>query len=261
MRENTPMCLHTGELNDATQTRVAVIFRQLAEDPMHTLVIKYDTIVRDGDRDEFLKLLHSPEANRTRDFAKFLGDRGMLNYYHKAGYLKPLHIDEVVMTPGNGQRFQLRDVINSINKENGMAPLPTVDQLANLSEASPLSGSQRQELMNHQGHRATAKSILIQAQMLQNEVNKKLESAYAMDPSLRPLALQIPHGLPLDKIMEIPNEDGTTIKLPAVKKEAVKKDSKTKLAEAKVNVRVAKAQTKAAKVAKIVKPVNKNKPV
>lgn len=185
---------HAATLNDGLGTRLIVAYKQLPDAPLKALVIKVDSITSNTDRDELLILAKSPQAQKEKDFINLLSQKNLLTYYHTNKLLEAVDIDSVLMTPGDGQKIPLRQVLDSINAQNGVGPLPTQEQLRNVSQANPNAVQQRAELLNKEGNAAIAKSILAQAKFMQEEVNKKLEQAYNLDPSLRTIGEQIKSG-------------------------------------------------------------------
>jgi hypothetical protein len=181
--------IHAATLKDGHGTRLVVAYKQIPGNPLNALVIKVDSLARTVDRDELLILSKSTEAQREKDFINLLHRKGLLEHFHNSGYLSAVSVDDVLMTPGDGKKIPLRDIVNAINHQQGIADLPTVEEMQHISEANPHAAEIKQELLDTSNKQAIAKSIFFQANMLQEEANRKYEQAFGLDPSLRPQAI------------------------------------------------------------------------
>jgi len=195
--------VHAAETKDGLGTRLIVAYKQIPGNPLRALVIKVDSMTRDVDRDELRNMVTSREAQAERDFINHLHNKKLLNYYHENRYFTDMSIDDVVMTPGNGQKIPLREVINSLNARNGLGQLPTQEEMNNLSQKDPAASMKRDELMQAGSKTAMAKNALIQAKLMQDEVNKKIKQALELDPTVRPIADRILQGLPLEEPIKV----------------------------------------------------------
>lgn len=182
---------HTAETADGLGTRLIVAYKQIPGNPQKALVIKLDSIVSSVDRDILFSLVQSLDAQHAKDFIDVLHTKGLLALYKQKNYFTTIDIDNIVMSPGDGIRLPLRHVIDSINKMNGLAPLPTKAELDSLIDRNPQSDRLREDVTHTRQNAEIAKTILVQAKMLQDEANRKLEEAYRLDPKLRPIAKQI----------------------------------------------------------------------
>lgn len=196
--------MHLATYNNGLGARLVVAYKQILPDkPLTALVINVDKMVKNVDRDELLAMVHSREGAAERNFVDHLHKKGLLSYYHKSGFFEPVSIDNVIMTPGDGQNIPLRDVINALNAQSGVGPLPTQDQMDSLSTANPLASKQREQALNTENNHAVAKSIVVQAKMLMDDVNRKLDEALRLDPSLKTTIAQIRAGKPLTAPIQI----------------------------------------------------------
>ena len=177
---------HLAESADGLGTRYVVAFKQIPGNPSQALVIKMDTIVSAVDKDALVALVWTPGAQHQKDFINVLHDNNLLKHYQQKGYFTAVDIDEVIMTPGDGAKFPLRQVLDAINKQNGIAPVPTADAMAHIIDRNPMADRLREEVTGTQTNASIARSIMLQAKMLQDDVNRKLEEAYNLDPTLRP---------------------------------------------------------------------------
>lgn len=219
--------VHAAELKDNLGTRLIVAYKQIPGSVMNALVIKIDSMTRDVDREELRHMVSSREAQVERDFINILHKKNLLKFYQDNNYFTKVAVDDVVMTPGNGQKIPLRDVINMINQKNGVGPMPTQAELDSLSTKDPLAQQKHNELMQTESKTNIAKNILVEAKLLQDEVKRKINQALSVDPSVKPIADRILQGLPLDQPI--------TVEMPKAKQETATpaKKSRTKKSAAK----------------------------
>ena len=209
--------LHSGVLNDNLGTRVIVAYKQIPDQPLKALIIKIDSMGKNVDRDELNALLQSNDANNEKDFINTIHRKGLLQHYHNSNYFESVSIDQVSMTPNNSTKIPLRHIINEINKQKGVAPLPTDVDLQNISSANPNAVEQKAEVMETENKKGLAKTVYMQAMMLQADADRKFKEAYDLDPSLRPT-----NAVP---------EWSTDVSLPKIPKKVqkVSNNSKTKV--------------------------------
>lgn len=181
------MMRHVGCLKDNPTVRVVVVFKQLPEDPLHALVVFPDRLTRSVDRDELFRMVAGHEGQQHEDFYVALEkENNMLTYYHKQGFLNKVHIDNITMLPQIDKPIALRKLIDDMNANRGLPPLPTNNDLKSISPLNPHAADKREEIVGDQGREAIAKNLLFQARMMQAEVDKKCEEAYSLAPHFRP---------------------------------------------------------------------------
>lgn len=148
----------------------------------------------------------------------------LLTTMHNAGMLQPVPVDNIVMFPLPNQPYPLRKVLESMGRliqpaqqtlQNPYGDpleahtpyavdLPMVDpnDPQFLTEQAPAADAaqtevyaqtdrfnqhvQNQNVDANERNLGIAKNLLIEAQMLESEANRKREQAYAQAPSLRP---------------------------------------------------------------------------
>lgn len=186
--------MHMATLNNGLAVRLVVAYKQIPDAPLKALVINVDKLVKTVDRDELLVMVQSPQAAQEKDFINVLNKKGLLEFYHKAGYFEAVSIDDVIMAPDAATRIPLRTVINEMNKMNGVGPLPTPEQMAAISQGNPHATAMRAEALLEEGNHGIAKTVLVQAKMMQDEANKKFAEALRLDPSLGEMIEQIKSG-------------------------------------------------------------------
>ena len=216
---------HLAESADGLGTRYVVAFKQIPGNPTKALVIKLDAMTSTVDRDALYALVWTSNAQRERDFINVLHTNNLLNFYKEKNYFTTVNIDDVVMTPGDGSKIPLRHVLNAINQQQGLAPLPTAEELSNIIDRNPQADRLREEATGTQSNAAIARSVMTQARMLQDEANRKLEEAYALDPTLRPSARVAATPAVQAASVEIVKPTPVVKKTPT-KKTAVKKSTK-----------------------------------
>ena len=176
---------HMGVINDATNTRLLIVWKQNPQNPLMSLVIKIDSVTKTVDRDMLLEMVSSAAAQNEPDFFTILQKKNLLKYYHDSHIFTAMPIDQVIMTPGDGRRIPLREIVNAINTANGTPALPDPSFLENMSDANPLASKMKEESSGEKNKAGIAKSILTQAKLMQQETNKLLQKAFSMDYNLK----------------------------------------------------------------------------
>lgn len=191
--------IHAATLTDGLSTRLIVAYKQIPGAPLKALVIKVDSLVRTVDRDELLILAKSSDAQREKDFINVLHRKGLLQFYQTNKFFETVSVDEVLMTPGDGKKIPLRQIINAINGSQGVGDLPSQEQMDNISKANPHAVQQANELLDTSNKKNIARSIFVQAKMLQDEADKKFEQAVGLDPELRQAVNESKGGHPISQ--------------------------------------------------------------
>ena len=159
--------IHIGILKDSLRTRILVLYKQNPYAISKALVAKIDSIKGDILRQEVMIVASSSEAQNRKDLAEVLDAKGFLKTLHETGSLQSVDIDDVVMTPVSGREIPLRDIINAMNANVGMAPLPTKDELEAMSTMDPNYQQKQNELLDIDNRKSMAKNLMFQAKMLQ----------------------------------------------------------------------------------------------
>lgn len=112
---------HMGKtIND---TKVAVVFMQMPEEPNMTLVVDVDSLEHDL-QDDLMEVINSPEGQNTKDLSTLLHRRSyrqggsLLEALHSRRKLMKKPVTEVFMTPNNSIRMPLSEIIEIWNQEN-----------------------------------------------------------------------------------------------------------------------------------------------
>ena len=168
---------HYGYL-DNTGTRIIVIFRALPAEPDNALVVSLDSLP-DSWRDEVLNACNSQAGQNTVDFYTALQNRNFsdgsnaLTGLHQRGYLKKVPVSNVTMTPLTGQKVPLKMINASIDK--------TMDKyVADEAPASPVEAAVAID------PKVLAEGLLLEAKLLEAQVEAKRTEAYSLCPELKP---------------------------------------------------------------------------
>lgn len=214
---------HIGR-NKNTDQRVVVVFLQIPGREDHALTVTTDTLPARFEQ-ALMQIVQSPEGQAAEDLGTVLTRRmipdmnvSFLNALHNSQMLVPQPIDNIIMYPAPNQPYPLRDILigmgRKITTTPPQAPEPSLNPY--LAEASqyPLAdetvteqptlfedpqhgfGGNTVEKFNPHMHNkdatkndqniGIARNLLIEAELLMEEVNRKREQAYRYAPSLRP---------------------------------------------------------------------------
>ncbi|BDR25703.1 hypothetical protein RVBP17_2540 [Pseudomonas phage sp. 30-3] len=170
---------HIGKIAN-TGTRVYVVFRELPDDPTHCLVVEIDRLP-DMYQDNLKTIVESREGQNSVDLYtvlnnKLLGD-GLpaLRTMHDRSFLRKVEVRQVFMQPYPGTNVAL-ELINSQIREAALAgadPVHTETASVPVVEES-ITDKQR------------AEGLIVQARLLKEEADAKLELAYSLCPELKP---------------------------------------------------------------------------
>ena len=196
---------HTARLANTDQ-RCVVVFKQLPDRATHALVISIDNLPARYEA-ALMGLVESAEGQAEVNLSNLLGRRIMpemgktvLQVFHETGLMHPVPIDNVLMSPVPNQQFPLRQVLEQMG-----IVVPAADS-ATVAAAAQRSATKLQEEINTAAQRDTkfnpygdtqairvsgensakAQNLLIEAEMLDHEANRKRQQAYEADPSRRP---------------------------------------------------------------------------
>lgn len=186
---------HIGALA-STGAKIVVVFMQLPDAPDKALIFDMDAIPRDL-VDDLEKLIKSSEAQNSENLADILGRRAtprtevpVLNWLHNRGYLKPVNISEIVMTPTPYVRIPLNSLLMDMKRVklglDASAPAELVEQ-----RYKDHLGLADVKLKDHAevqayGLRKSANDLRNQAKLLMNEADKKDARAEEIMAKFRP---------------------------------------------------------------------------
>ena len=219
---------HSGLLKN-TGVRVAVVFRKLPTDDKTCLIVETEKLP-DSYHDYVIQTLNSREASETNDFYEVLNRRtfpdgtNCLTSLHQRGFLRREPVTNITMMPLPGQAVPLELINATIDKKideymarQNAAATAILPPVAELPAGDP---------------EATAKGLILQAELLEADATAKREQAYALHPESRP-----GRGRP-----SLP-EDIKALKLDEQKTKRRERDQR-KAAESKVEKTVAALDAK-----------------
>lgn len=168
---------HIGILNN-TGARVAVIFRELPDDPSSCLIAEMDRLP-DRYHDPLQEILNSKEAAQTHDFYTVLHRRRLpdgnnaLQGFHTNGLLRKVKVEEVDMIVGPHQHVPLKMINDQIN--GTAVEAQEVAKIAPVTEKTPVTDEEKESI---------AKGLMVQAELLKQEAEAKLAEAQSYAPHL-----------------------------------------------------------------------------
>jgi len=220
------MVKHVGLLGD----KRCVVIQQLPEDLDNVHVIDSDALPEIYHQ-AIMSMVESAQAQSSVWFSEVLNRRVMpdggnaLQVLYQRGLIKIVPVSSVTMVPRPNQHVPLSDVINFMNgtadvtSENANSELLASQQAMNETtlvnqHADNLAGDDVEQ------RKAQARNIMVEAKMLQDEVNKKLDIAYAIDPTLRPMEVVAETATLTKQTSFIDGETGKTYKTAGALKAA-----------------------------------------
>ena len=194
-----------------TDQRVVVVFMQIPGKEDHALIVATDNLPPRWEQ-FLMQVVESPEGQGDPDLGNVLGRRLMpdttetlLQALHSAGLLRSVPINNVIMFPEPNRPFALRQILQAMGR---ILPdeYAAVDQMneTKTEKVSPI-GQQKtpidpfangdpkfnpytsnQEATVSENAVGIARSLLIEADMLEADAKAKREKAYGFAPHLRP---------------------------------------------------------------------------
>jgi hypothetical protein len=182
---------HVGKIK-STDQRCVIVFMQLPEDKEKALIINTESLPPRYEQ-MLMDIVQSPEGQQERDLANTMNrrmapetGRSVLAEFHARGLMRPEPIDNIVMLPRPNTPFALRSILEQ------MGALSASNQTLANSQAevkyNPVTANQ--DASKNEERSMMARNLLMEAEMLQVEANKKREQAYKYAPSLRPQPAQ-----------------------------------------------------------------------
>lgn len=178
---------HIGKIVNTDQ-RVVIVMMQIPDRNDHALVISIDNLPPRYEQ-TLMDIVESNEGQAETVLANVLNRRIMsdtsmtvLNTLHQQGYLRAVHIDQIVMLPLPNMPFPLRDIIAGMN--NGNAPPPSQEAPATADKfnapANNVAANTKEQRLG------IAKNLLVEADLLQVEADRKRNEAFKYAPELKP---------------------------------------------------------------------------
>jgi hypothetical protein len=191
---------HVGKFGEKP---CVVVFRELPEDKDNCLIVQMSGL-NGRMHDELMTAVESTEAQSAKTLADVLSRKifsdgqPMLNALHYGKYLQKVPVSQVWATPLPNQSIPLAELNQAIASIEG-GYVPPLNNEAHLKqEEKPVLNENTNETSLVVGQNtdepSIARNLLTQAELmmsdadsLRNEAARKLEEAYSMDPSLRPV--------------------------------------------------------------------------
>lgn len=177
---------HKGYIQ-ATGTRCAVVFRELPGDTEHCLILESDSLP-EVYRDEVAKVV-AKEGQKTKDLYEALNmqimptGENMLSALHNHRLLRRKATNEIVMQVTNNDTIRL-DKLN--DQLRALTDVSTVKQPQDI-QAKLNPYEEVNDNVTEADAMNIAKNLLVQANDLELEVQKKRDRAYTLRPELRPV--------------------------------------------------------------------------
>ena len=188
---------HVGKFGDKP---CVVVFREVPNEPNNCLIVESGSLP-DTKHDELMNVIASLEAQESNDVSEVLARRqfpdgtNILNDLHFSKKLMKVSSDMVFLTPTPNDRISLSEVNVEINKINNKSN-PLLNTQANadtLLETQAADRIAEASQPTEADAPSVAENLLIQAELIQEDVNAMLKDAdakrteaYALDPSLAP---------------------------------------------------------------------------
>lgn len=178
---------HFGKIK-STDQRCVVVFMQLPDDPEKALIVNTESLPPRYEQ-MLMEVVESPEGQQEKDVANTMNrrmvpetGRTVLSEFHARGLLRSEPIDNILMLPRPNTPFPLRDILTEMGAL--AARVEGANNAAGEVKYNPITANQAAGKTEES--LAMARNMLMEAEMLQNEANKKREQAYQYAPSLRP---------------------------------------------------------------------------
>jgi len=207
---------HVGKIA-STDSRCVIAYMQIPGREDHALVIPTDSLPPRIEQ-AVMDLLESNEGQSEATLGNVLGRRilengkSVLQALHESGYLKPVPVSNILMLPSPNMPFPLEQILKDMGKSVPQNTAPRFADAA-MQKYNPHTANQSADSIEHAS--AQAKNLLIEAEMLQEEVDRKRKAAYTIAPHLEPNAKIAEAPKPLAEILE------KKVK-PAARRKAVK---------------------------------------
>lgn len=177
---------HVG-IDKNSNARITLLM-PLLEGSEYCLIAYTDSLPTDL-REALLHIVNSDEGQREVELSKALSTRlysdtgtSVLETLHRAGYIKKVSIDDVMMTPSPAYKVVLREVLVA----SGLMKR-SIDNVE-VEKFNPHKHNADAAL--HGEAVGTARNLLIEADLLDKAAADKREQAYRLAPQLRPVPAQ-----------------------------------------------------------------------
>lgn len=193
---------HVGRLIN-TDKRVVVVFLQIPNREDHALVVDTDALPPKY-HDELMAVVQG-EGQKDPNLANILSRRIMpasgediLSTLHKAGVLQPVPVSNVMMFPEPNRGVKLSDVIAAMKGSNQTTSPVTEDmERASIEKVNRIVDNQ--QISKDEQRYEIAKNLLVEAQLLEQEAERKRRQAFEYAPELRSNTKEVPVVPPIEE--------------------------------------------------------------
>jgi hypothetical protein len=176
---------HIGKIA-RTDQRCVVVYMRIPGRETHALITPVDALPPRLEQ-AVMDVLESNEGQAEQDLANVLGRRMLpdtgqriIEVLHERNYLTAVPTSDVIMLPRPNMPFPLDDIIRNMSPNK---PTVVVDS-APVEKYNPHVVNQQAETVETKS--GIARNLLIEAELLESEAQRKREHAYSFDASLRP---------------------------------------------------------------------------
>lgn len=189
---------HIGKMANTDQ-RLVVVFMQIPGKEDHALVVPTDTLPARYEQ-AVMDILESPEGQAEETLANVLSRRLMpdtgkpvLVALHEAGMLKAIPIKNIMMMPQPNMPFPLSSILESLGRDMTVKePSPTNYVAPEVTAIEKYNQIQvNQKIEGVENRRAIYQNLMIEAQLLDGEAEKKRQAAYKVCPEMAPGATPV----------------------------------------------------------------------
>ncbi len=181
---------HIGKLKN-TDRRIVVVYMSIPGKEKSALIVDTDALP-DQFHEFLMNVVESEAGQRSVNLADVLDRRAspdsglnLMNSLHRRGFMRPEPVDNIIMFPRPNMPFPLSQVIELMKKDEPSSINETQTPVKG-PEARYNQFTENQNFDDKQQSLDVAKSILYDAELLQQDVNRKRAKAYEIAPSLRP---------------------------------------------------------------------------
>lgn len=177
---------HIGKIKN-TDHRCIVCYMQIPGRSDHALIVQTENLPPRFEQ-ALMEIVNSKEGQANPVLADVLGQNLMPDYnnksvfhaLHESGLLRAVHIDQIVMLPEPNMPFPLRQILEQMGSAPASPPQMDVEKHNQFNENRAVEGTQQQE--------AIARNLLVEADLLQADADRKRREAYKLAPTLQPKA-------------------------------------------------------------------------
>jgi hypothetical protein len=180
---------HVGKIA-STDQRCVVAYMQIPSREDHALVIPTDSLPPRYEQ-AVMDIVESNEGQADETLANVLGRRIMengksvLQSLHELGKLQAVPVSNILMLPQPNMPFPLEHILNGLRRNIPQNTNPRYADVA-MQKYNPHTTNQRADGVEEAT--GQARNLLIEAEMLQEEADRKRKQAYQIAPHLEPNA-------------------------------------------------------------------------